>query len=79
MIELQITDQEGHLIRQLIDMGLKQGGLPAARQLLALDDKLVIAAQKYEAELKKNEPVIVDKRKPHNLSKEDGGKTRSPN
>ena len=47
-VKLTITEQEGVLIRQLIDMGLKQGGLPAARQLLALDDKVVAAGNVLE-------------------------------
>lgn len=42
-IRLELTDEQAGLFRGAIDFVIKQGGTPAARQLLALDDLIVAA------------------------------------
>lgn len=55
MIKLELTDEEAGLIRGAIDFVIKQGGTPAARQLLFLDDKIVEADKVREIEEEKKQ------------------------
>jgi hypothetical protein len=48
MIKLEFTKDEIGLMRGAFDLVVRQGGLQAARQLMALDDKVKAA---YEAQV----------------------------